>query len=143
MTVCIDTNVLLGMFTASHSHRPILEAWLQRAFIWAVSTDILLEYEEIMLREGGAGKGTKMLRIMQMAASAHGNLRLVSPTYRFRAITEDPDDDKFADCAITAEADWLITEDRHFNSLIGSGYKPQPITPEEFIRLHLSSKVTP
>ena len=45
---------------------------------------------------------------------------------------------KFADCAIAAEADFIITADSDFNAMRGSGYKPQPITPEEFIRLHLS-----
>lgn len=47
---------------------------------------------------------------------------------------------KFSDCAITAEADYIVTEDRHFQALIGSGYKPQPITPAEFIQRHLFGK---
>ncbi len=127
MTVCIDSNVLLGMFTASHAHRPILDAWLQKLFMWAVSTETLLEYEEIM----------------QMAATAHGNLHLVSPTYRFHLITDDPDDDKFTDCAITSDADWLITSDGHFGRLVGSGYKPQPITPKDFINRFLKPRGTP
>ena len=55
----------------------------------------------------------------------------------FHTITGDPDDDAFADCAIAAEADYLITSDHHFAPLKGSGYKPQPITPEEFIRRFL------
>lgn len=49
-------------------------------------------------------------------------------------------DDAFVDCAIVAEADLIITEDRHFETLRGSGYKPQPITPSEFIQRHLSSE---
>jgi len=49
-------------------------------------------------------------------------------------ITHDPDDNKFADCAIAAEADFILTEDRHFQELNGSGYKPQPITPAEFMK---------
>lgn len=61
----------------------------------------------------------------------------VSPTYRFRSITADPEDDKFADCAIAAEADYIITSDRHFDALAGSGYRPPPITPGEFIQRHL------
>ena len=44
------------------------------------------------------------------------------------------DDDKFADCAIAAEAEWIVTEDAHFDVLKNSGHKPQPITPEAFIR---------
>lgn len=61
-----------------------------------MSTEILLEYEEIMLREGSTAKAAKMMQIMQMAATAHGNLRLVSPTYRFHLITDDPDDDSLS-----------------------------------------------
>ena len=49
----------------------------------------------------------------------------------------------FADCAITAHADYLITEDQHFNVLRGSGYPVQPVTPAEFIRRHLTGAATP
>jgi predicted nucleic acid-binding protein len=57
----------------------------------------------------------------------------VSPSFFFRTITADRDDDKFADCAITAHADWIVTEDSHFQALVGSGFKPQPIKPGDFI----------
>lgn len=36
---------------------------------------------------------------------------------RWRLITEDADDDKYADCAVAANADYLISDDRHFNVL--------------------------
>lgn len=65
-------------------------------------------------------------------------MRRVSPTFRFHLIAADPDDNKFAGCAIAAEADFIITGDRHFDVLRGSGYKPQPVTPEDFVQLHLS-----
>jgi predicted nucleic acid-binding protein len=51
MIVCIDTNVVLSIFTLSHAHHPILQAWQLGRFTWAVSTDILLEYDEVMLRQ--------------------------------------------------------------------------------------------
>ena len=54
-------------------------------------------------------------------------------------VAADPDDNKFCDCAIAAEADFVVTEDIHFDALKSAGYKPQPITPGEFIRLHLSA----
>lgn len=66
-----------------------------------------------------------------------GSLIQVSPTFFFRTISADRDDDKFADCAIAANADFIITSDQHFHVLIGSGYRPQPITPEAFITQHL------
>ena len=74
---------------------------------------------------------------MNAVHALHGNVRNISPAFRFRLPHADPDDQKFTDCAIAAEADFVITSDRHFDALKGSGYKPQPITPEEFIQRHL------
>ena len=37
--------------------------------------------------------------------------------YRWNLITIDPDDNKFADCALNAGADYIVTNDKHFNVL--------------------------
>jgi len=137
MTVCIDTNVVPGMFTTTHAYRPTFEAWFRGKLQWAVSTEILLEYEEIMQRKASLQKAEAMMQIITLVALRHGNIVFSSPSFRFHLIAADPDDDKFADCAIAAEADYLITEDRHFDVLKTAGYRPQPITPEEFLRRHL------
>ena len=39
----------------------------------------------------------------------------------------------FTDCAITADADYLLTEDAHFAPLADAGYKPQLLSPQRFI----------
>ena len=62
--------------------------------------------------------------MLEASANFHTNVRRVEPAFRFHLITADPDDDKFADCAIAAEADFIITEDHHFEVMRGSGYKP-------------------
>lgn len=141
MIVCIDTNVVLGMFTLSHAHHAILRAWQRGGFIWCVTTEILLEYDEIMLRQGSPRKAAMMEQVMSLVHELHDSLLHVSPAFFFHTISADADDNKFADCAIAAHADFIITSDQHFNVLIGSGFKPQPITPEEFIARHLAGKV--
>lgn len=45
------------------------------------------------------------------------NLRLVDPHFRLQLITTDPDDNKFVDCAFAAGADYLVSEDSHFDIL--------------------------
>ena len=137
MLVCIDSNVMLGMFTAGHAHRPIFEAWFQGRLRWAVSTEIMLEYEEIMQRHASQTKAGAMMQIIALVNEQHGNLLQISPTFRFHLIAADADDNKFADCAIAAGADFIITGDHHFEAMRGSGHPPQPVTPEEFIRRHL------
>ena len=137
MIVVIDTNVVLTMFKPSDSNWRIFQSWAANRLHWAVSTEILLEYEEVMARMISADYAALAFRTMSTIESARRTLLRISPSFRFRLIVADPDDDKFADCAIAAGADWIVTSDHHFDALIGSGYRPQPITPEEFIRQHL------
>ena len=107
--------------------------------MWAFSTDILLEYQEVITLRSGSARWRMLERLFDLVAAHRGNILRVSPSYQFRTISADRDDDKFAACAITAQAEWIITEDRHFQPIVGSGYKPQPITPEQFIARFLSN----
>ena len=137
MTVCIDTNVVLGMFGRNGPWLPIRQALIDGRLIWAVTTEILLEYEEVAAREMGSTAAAQLLRFIDLLEQTRCNVQHVSPTFRFQLITADPDDNKFTDCAITAGADYIVTEDRHFAPLATAGYHPQPITPAEFISKHL------
>ena len=137
MIVVIDTNVVLSMFKRGHPHRPIFDAWAAGRLRWAMSTEILLEYEETATRMTHPAYIALVFHTMDAVEAVRQNIHRVSPSFRFNLITADPDDNKFADCAIAAEADFIITADQHFEVMRGSGYKPQPVTPEEFIRLHL------
>jgi predicted nucleic acid-binding protein len=70
---------------------------------------------------------------MDLAELTSANLLRVTPSFQFRVVTADPDDNIFTDCAITAGADYLLTEDAHFAPLADAGYKPRPLSPHEFI----------
>jgi predicted nucleic acid-binding protein len=37
--------------------------------------------------------------------------------YKWNLITADPDDNKFVDCAVSANVDFIVTNDKHFNVL--------------------------
>ncbi len=134
MIVVLDTNALLQIFGSKSPFSPIRRALQNGRLKLAVSTPILLEYEEVVTRCSGPGRWQDVWRFLTLIDLLHGNVHRIGPDYRFHTITGDPDDDAFADCAIAVSADYIITADRHFDGLAGSGYKPQPITPEEFIR---------
>ncbi|MEI8122060.1 MAG: putative toxin-antitoxin system toxin component, PIN family [bacterium] len=136
MIVCIDTNTLVQALATHHPFFPILSAWVEGRINLAVSSGILLEYEEVITRLCGLNRWRKLSRLMDLAELTDGNLLRVTPYYQFRIIRDDPDDNLFADCAISAGADFIITEDKHFAPLTGSGYKPRPISPQEFIARH-------
>ena len=138
MIVCIDTNVLVQASKAGHPLAVIFSAWLQRRFVWAVSNAILAEYEELLTQRSGRERWRQFSRVLDLAETRGDLLLKVQPDFRFHIIPNDPDDNHFTDCAITAHADYVITSDRDFAPLANAGYKPQPISPEEFIRQYLT-----
>lgn len=134
MIVVLDTNALIQLFGRSSPFGQLREAVRYGRLELAVSTPILLEYEEVVLRYANPERWEDVWSFLSLINLLHGTLLNIGPHYRFHMITGDPDDDAFADCAIVSNADYIITSDHHFDALIGSGYKPQPITPTEFIQ---------
>ena len=78
-----------------------------------VNTEILNEYEEIL-----SEKTTKEIAHNVVEAIARLSTTYFQDSYyHFGLITEDPDDNKFVDCAIAADAELIVTNDKHFEIL--------------------------
>jgi predicted nucleic acid-binding protein len=45
------------------------------------------------------------------------NVIFTEPYFKWNLIDKDPDDNKFADLTIAANADYLVTNDKHFDIL--------------------------
>jgi predicted nucleic acid-binding protein len=123
MIVCIDTHVLIQAAKAGHPLNVIFTGWLQRKFLWAVSNDILNEYEEILTQRSGRRRWLQFSRVLDLAEAQGGLLLHARPSLQFHVITTDLDDNKFTDCAITVSADYVI---RHIMSGIFFAPAPQP-----------------
>jgi uncharacterized protein len=143
MIVVIDTNVLIQALSPRHTNAVISAAWRAGRFEWAFSTDILNEYFEVITLMLGPSTWAELCELLDFAETKPGYVIKVSPAYHFLAIPSDRDDDKFADCAITTHADFIINNDRHFRPLNNAGYKPQPISPKAFIERFLSDSPYP
>jgi putative PIN family toxin of toxin-antitoxin system len=137
MTVCLDTNVFLQIFGRKQPFYPILRALLDGRLTLAVSNEILFEYEEITTKLSGAERWREVVALLELLDQLHSNIQKVQPQFRFAVIAQDPDDNKFCDCAIAAMASFIVTDDAHFSALKSSGHKPRPIAPQDFIEKHL------
>lgn len=115
LKVVIDTNVLLVSISSRSRYHPIFQAFLKDAFILCVTTDILEEYEEIFGQPHHLGFKTTqdVLEVIDNAL----NVVLVTKFFRWNLIETDPDDNKFVDCAVACNANYIVTNDRHFNVL--------------------------
>ncbi len=113
MKVVLDTNVLLVSFSARSDTHWIFERFLEEHYTLCVTTDVLLEYEEIVGREMGSNAAFALMQLLDNAS----NVERVNTWFRWNLITADPDDNKFVDCAIACNAHYIVSEDRHFNIL--------------------------
>jgi uncharacterized protein len=113
--------------------RPIIEAFEQNLFVLILSNEILLEYEEVLKKLGGARAWPAFRALL---AALPNNSIPVSPSYHWQAIRRDPDDDKFVDAAVAGNAEWIVTEDSDFDELVAdTRLLVRPIDPRDFIDL--------
>ena len=111
--VVIDTNCLLQIIARKSPYRPIWDAFLEGRFQLCVSNEILDEYQEILEQQITSTIAENVVLLILNKP----NVLLVDPHFRMGLITADPDDNKFVDCAFASGADYLVSEDKHFNML--------------------------
>ncbi|MBK8094540.1 MAG: PIN domain-containing protein [Verrucomicrobiaceae bacterium] len=137
MLVVIDTNVMISALARQTPIAPLFRALANGEIQLALTAAIVVGGGGIGGGGGGRAFSARLLHWLSLVATAWKTIVLVHPSYQFRLISSDPDDNKFADCAITANADFLITNDTDYAPLVDSGYKPQLIKPEVFIARYL------
>ena len=114
MKIVLDTNCLIPILVPGSYGYDIWRAFRQGRYTLCVSTEILFEYEEILMQMTGDREFTSL--VIEAISNA-ANVEHVSPSYRFNLIKADPDDNKFVDCAVTAGATYIVSNDRHFREL--------------------------
>lgn len=64
------------------------------------------------------------------------NTQQVQVYFHLKLITQDPDDDKFVDCAFKSNARFIVTQDHHFDILKTIDFpKIEVIDIDEFLKL--------
>jgi putative PIN family toxin of toxin-antitoxin system len=127
----IDTNGLLSSIPKNGSLRWLYDAFIREEFVWIFSNEIISEYAEIINRMFDA----QAMEIVFSILLTSVNTQRYEPSYKWQLVSDDPDDDKFVDCAIGANVDYLVTNDKHIRNLlkIPDLFPPVPIvTFEEF-----------
>lgn len=109
----IDTNSLLQCISRRSIYHDLWISLLDGRNTLSVSTEILEEYEE-QLRRFTSHEFTEAA-IGVIINNPH--TQFITPYFRFKLIVADPDDDKFVDCAVAANAKYVVTDDGHFDVL--------------------------
>lgn len=112
--VVLDTNCLIQILPTRSLYHRIWTDFLEGRYRLCVSNEILAEYEEIL----GLHASPEVAHNVVEAIARHPKTLYRESYYHFHLLSDiDKDDDKFVDCAITAGADYIVTEDSHFDRL--------------------------
>lgn len=111
--IVLDTNCLLQSLSRRSFYYKVWEDFILGKYTLCVSNEILAEYEEIITSHISPLAANIVIEAILRA----NNVMRVDAHYRFELIVADPDDNKFVDCAIVSNANYIVTEDKHFNVL--------------------------
>ncbi len=113
MKVVLDTNILWVSIPRTSSSNWSIEDLFAQRYILCITTDILEEYEEIIKRFLGIQTAQNFMALLGTLP----NIEKITKHIRRQLISDDPGDDKFADCYLWGNAQHLVTHDKHFNVL--------------------------
>ena len=114
MRVVIDTNILVSAAIAGRKPASVI-SWVinQADYEWVVSEEILVEYQEVLSRRKLKLTDVEKQRWFNLI---QGSTRLIDVSIEID-FPRDQKDAKFIACALSANADFLITGDRDFTEV--------------------------
>lgn len=113
LNVVLDTNVFIVSLIPHMKYYWVYEKLLRGEYSLLVSNEILTEYQEQLVVRYDLSFADASLDFLLLLP----NVTLAHPSFRWNLIKDDADDNKFVDCAIAANADYIVTHDRHFRIL--------------------------
>ena len=115
LRVVLDTNVLVSAILKQGGNEwAVLQKVNEGEIISLTSEDILHEFARVMSKpkfENSKEEVDEWLLFLL------GVSLLVAPTERLTVIKDDPSDNKILECAVSGNADYIISGDRHLLAL--------------------------
>lgn len=128
--VVIDTNVFVSSFFGGNPKR-VIDLWRDAEIILCISKDILDEYIDVLQRVG-LKEESEIGELLSLFAKGF-NILFTTKTPKINAVKDDPDDDKFIECAEALKAEAIVTGERALKS-IGEYMGIKILTPQEFLK---------
>ena len=109
MKVVVDTNVFVSSFFGGNP-RSIVDLWKNGHITLCLSKEIVGEYVEVLQRIGLEDEEELGEMLSLFARGFHAIFTAKTPDLRI--VRDDPDDDKFFECAVALEAPCIISGDK-------------------------------
>ena len=112
MKLVIDTNILVSSLSRHSVYHWLIQDLLEGKFDLYITNEILLEYEEILKSK----YAPSVAHYFILALKELPNVYFTHVYYRWELL-KDKDDNKFVDCYVAANAEYLLTHDSGFKQL--------------------------
>jgi uncharacterized protein len=113
LKLVIDTNIVIAIIGKKSPFRWIFDCLIQGKIKLCVSNEILFEYREILARKTNEEIAENVIEFLSISPF----VEKTEIYFNFCLLPDDADDNKFVDCAIAANAEFLVSNDKHFQSL--------------------------
>ena len=136
LRIVLDTNIFLVSLATKYKYNWIYSSLVNSKYDLVVSNEILTEYQEqIAIRYGLELTDASLDYLLLLP-----NVILKNPSFLWQLVENDKDDNKFIDCYIASQADYIISNDKHIHQVKDSQF-PQiaVLRYEEFEEKYKSS----
>ena len=134
--VVADTNVFISSFFGGNP-RKVIDLWKSGEITLCLSKAILDEYIEVLRRLELQNENELEELLGLFALGFH--LVYTAKTPKLHVVEEDPDDDKFIECAVALKAKFVITGDSAVKE-IRDYMNIKIVSPREFLSNFRGSK---
>src|SRR4030042_673438 len=138
MRVVVDTNIFVSSFFGGNP-RKIIDLWKKGEISLCLSKDILDEYVDVLERIGLEDE-REIEELLSLFAKGI-NIIFTTKTPKIKVVKEDPDDDKFIECAIGLKAEVIITGDKALKA-IKEYLGIKILTPQQFLKTYQSNEMS-
>ncbi len=130
MKVVIDTNIFVSSFFGGNPRR-IIDLWKTEKITLCLSKDVLDEYIEVLQRIGLQDEDElgELLSLFRRGF----NMLFTTKTPKVKVVMNDPDDDKFIECALALKAEVIVTGDKAIEA-VGEYMGIKILTPQRFLK---------
>jgi len=113
LKIVVDTNILIAIIGRKSPFRWIFDCIIQGKLVLCISNEILFEYREVLERKTNAEVAENVVNFI----AVNPFTEKTDIYFNFGLVSQDEDDNKFVDCAISANAICLVSNDNHFQVL--------------------------
>lgn len=115
LKVVIDTNIFVSSFFGGVP-REVINYWKTGKITLCLSQPIIEEYLEVLNRLGLKNKD-EIQNITRLFAQGYNSI-FTAKTPILNIVQDDPDDNKFLECAVALDSKIIISGDKHLTGII-------------------------